>query len=66
MSVKYAHASRAVCAYAYAVWKRPWCALIGACEVNKMNTGMVRTDVEYMYMKGSTLHVHERKYMYRS
>ena len=37
-SVKHSHAGRAVCTYAYAVRKRPWCVLIGACVLNRSNT----------------------------
>ena len=34
---KYQHVSRAVCAYAHAFRKRPWCVLIGACGLIKTN-----------------------------
>ena len=37
MGVKYQYTIQAVCAYAYVFWKRPGCALIGACAPIRTN-----------------------------
>ena len=49
IGLKCQYASREVCAYAHDFWKRPECALIGACALSRTNT--VYKVADFIYLK---------------